>query len=270
MTRRRPSVAVAAVYDRRRSGNGGHRPPLQHRRDRRAAFTLVELLTVCGVIVLLIAGVGIALSGRGSEGTSLATAQNILSGAVSAARAQAALNQTNARLLVYAQMPAASTDLAKYLRMLQVVREEPMGSGNYYAVSEPITLPTPICVVPTSPVPTDHLNTGVTWNNTVATGPVSVMAVATGVSYFGRVGGTARQFFGTQGTSGRVFYVQFDPTGVETGNTTAVNTKIALTTAVLNPTVTPVRPKFNNRDGVRGLFIRKSGAISFVNDAASF
>jgi hypothetical protein len=96
------------------------------------------------------------------------------------------------------------------------------------------------------------------------------MAVSNSLNYFGRIGGNVRQFFGTQGTSGRVYYLQFDPSGIETGNTTAVNTKIALTTAVLNPTVQPARPKFNNASGVRGLFIRKSGAISFVNDATSF
>ncbi|MBI5768968.1 MAG: hypothetical protein HZA93_14325 [Verrucomicrobia bacterium] len=269
MTRRRPSLAVAAVYDRRCAKNGGHRPPLQSMQGHRAAFTLIELLTVCGVIVLLVAGIGIALRGRATEGSALASAQNILSGAVSAARAQAALNQTNARLLIYAQMPPTG-DLAKYLRMLQVVRETDPGRNDWFAVGEPIMLPTPICVVPTSPVPTDHLNTGVTWNNTAATGPVSAMMSLASTNYVGRQGGNVRQFFGTQGTSGRVFYLTFSPDGTVSEPSNAPVIKIALTTAVLNPTVQPARPKFNNREGVRGLFIRKSGAISFVNDATSF
>lgn len=239
------------------------------RRNRRA-FTLIELLTACGVIVMLLATIGIALNGRGGEGAALASAQNTLSGLVGSARAQAALNQTNARLVIYAQMPPTG-DLAKYLRTLQIVREEPFGSNAWYAVGDPVTLPTPICVVPNSPVPADHLNTGVpAWNNTIATGPVSVMTLSNSFNYFSRLGGTQRQFFGTPGGTGRVFYLGFGPDGTVNDPLNASVIKVALTTAVLNPTVQPARPKFNNPSGVRGLFIRKSGAISFVNDATSF
>ena len=42
---------------------------------------------------------------------------------------------------------------------------------------------------------------------------------------------------------------------------------LALATAVLNPNALPL---FNNASSVRGLFVRKSGAVSLVNDATSF
>ena len=60
-----------------------------------------------GVMVLLLGGVAIALSGRGGEGAALVNAQSLISGLVGTTRAQAALHQTNARLVVYAQMPPA-------------------------------------------------------------------------------------------------------------------------------------------------------------------
>ena len=242
------------------------------RRSRRA-FTLIELLTVCGVIVMLIATVGVALSGRGGDGAALASAQNTLSGLVGAARAQAALHQTTARLLVYAQQPPGG-DAYKYLRYLQVVRQEtsPQGVSVWVAAGNPVVLPVPICVVPPTPVAANHLNTGVTWNNNAATGPVSVFSptILTAFSVNGQSAGTGRpvagQLFGGTG-GGRAYYLEFAADGTVTSNATNNPTKIALTTAVLAPATLP---KFNNASGVRGLFIRKSGAISFVNDATSF
>ena len=187
------------------------------------------------------------------------------------ARAQAALKQTNARLLVYANLPPTG-DANKYLRMLQVVRQETLATGAtvWVAVGDPVTLPAPICVVPPSPVSADHLVTGVTWNNNAATGPVSTLGLAAGLGYLGQSPtagrAAAQQYFGANGT-GRVYYLEFDATGAVTSNNLTNPTKIALTTAVLNANA---RPLFNNASSVRGLFVRKSGAVSLVNDATSF
>ena len=220
--------------------------------------------------------IGTALSGRGGEGVALANAQTIVAGLVSTTRAQAALYQTSARLVVYAQQPpAANADAEKYLRTLQIVRQETAANGTltWVAAGDAVTLPAPVCVVPVSPVPTNHLATGVAWNNTVATGPVSTLTLQTaGFSYSGQSVAAARtvalQYFGTSGGSGRVFYLEYAPDGtVSSPAASSTPIKIALTTAVLNPNALPL---FNNPYAVRGLFVRKSGAISLVQDSTGF
>lgn len=237
------------------------------------AFTLLELMIVVGLVVLLAGGAALALSGRGGEGAALTSAQSLVSGLIGATRAQAALHQTNARLIIYAQMPpGANADAGKYLRSLQVLREEtlPTGASVWVAAGDPVTLPTPICVVPPAPVPANHLRlpTGQTWNNNVATGPVSTLLVATGFNYRGQSGATTNQFFGVTGQSGRILYLEFAPDGTlrsaATGSTPA---KIALSTAIVGGNVLPL---FNNPNGVRGLLVRKTGAVALVNSPTGF
>ncbi len=241
---------------------------LHYRQRGHAAFTLIELMMVIGIIVLLVAGGAIAISGRGGDGAALANSQSIVTGMVGATRAQAALHQTTARLIVYAQLPP-SGDAAKYLRALQVVRLDTLANGRtaWVAAGDPVTLPTPICVVPPSPVPRNHLGTGVTWNNNAAIGPVSTLLTETGFSYRGQTNATAAQFFGRQGQSGRIYYLAFGPDGTVASNTSGNPTKIALTTAVLSGNAPP---QFNNASTVRGLFVRRSGSISTVDSATGF
>lgn len=237
-----------------------------------AGFTLLELLVVIGVIVVLVGATGVAVAGRGGEGAALANSQAILTGLVNATRAQAAVHQTSARLVVYAQQPpGTNADAAKYLRSLIVLRQETAANGSTFwvAAANPVTLPTPICVVPPSPVPANHLRlpAGQTWNNNVATGPVSTLTVATAFSYRGQAASTATQFFGVNGQSGRILYLEFASDGTVTSNARANPTKIALTTAVL---ATNALPLFNNASGVRGIFVRKTGAVSQVDNATGF
>lgn len=237
------------------------------------AFTLVEVLVVIGLIVILVGGIAIALGGRGGEGAALSNAQSLVAGLVGTTRAQAALHQTDARLVVYAQVPPAPTaDAAKYLRALQVVRREtlPSGADVWVAAGDPVTLPTPICVVPPAPVPANHLRlpAGQTWNNNAATGPVSTLTLGTGFNYRGQSAATANQFFGVAGQSGRIYFLEFAPDGTVRSSATGGNpTKIALSTAIVGGNTPPL---FNNPSGVRGLFVRKSGAVSLVNVATGF
>jgi prepilin-type N-terminal cleavage/methylation domain-containing protein len=274
-----PLVGACLVHARFRRARSS-RAPTDALRDRRQtsplpgrrAFTLVEILVVIGLIVILVGGAAVALSGRGGEGAALENAQSIVAGMVGATRAQAALQQTNARLLVYAQMPpGANADSNKYLRMLQVIRQETLPNGRtiWVAAGSPVALPAPICVVPPSPVPTNHLRlpAGQNWNNNALTGPVSTLTVATGFNYFGQSSATATQFFGVQGLSGRILYLEFAADGTVTSNTSGNPTKIALATAILGINTLPL---FNNAFGVRGLFVRKSGAVSLVNEATAF
>lgn len=242
-------------------------------RQRRAAgFTLIELLVVIGVIVLLVGLVALALAGRGGDGAALANSQNVVAGLVGSARAQAALHQTRARLVIYGRMPPApGADSNKYLRTLLVVRQEttPAGGTVWVAAGDPITLPAPICIVPPPPVPTNHLLAGVAWNNNVVMGPVSTALVVqnSGFSYAGQSRQAANQYFGTVG-NGRVLYLEFDADGtVTTLRGEGVPAKLALTTAVLGANALP---RFNNARTVRGLILRRTGAISLVDEATGF
>ena len=247
-----------------------HSPALGRGRRRNAAFTLIELLVVIAIIIVLVGGGAIAIGGRGGDGAALANAQAIVTGLVGATRAQAALHQTNARLIVYAQQPpGANADATKYLRALQVVRQDTLANGRtvWVAAGDPVTLPAPIVVVPPSPVPRNHLGTGVSWNNNVATGPVSTLSTANGFSYRGQTNANALQFFGRQGRNGRIFYLQFASDGTVSSNNSGNPTKIALTTAVLSSNALPM---FNNANTIRGLFVRRSGTISNVDSATGF
>src|SRR4051812_27827279 len=76
------------------------------------AFTLIELMVVIGLIILLVSGLSLSLGD--TAGNSLGSAQTMIGSLVGSARAQAALNQTEARLIVYAACTPTG-DTEKYL-----------------------------------------------------------------------------------------------------------------------------------------------------------
>jgi prepilin-type N-terminal cleavage/methylation domain-containing protein len=252
---------------------GGQRVKKLRRGLRRGAFTLIELLVVIGVIALLTGTFAVALSGRGGEGAALANAQVIVNGLVHTARAQAAIYQTNAYFVVYGQMPPGQNgESDRYLRTCMVVREDPADNTRLIAAGDPVTLPAPICIVPPAPVPTTHLGlpTGQSWNNTAATGPVSTLERKANFSYRGQAKSASTQFFGRGGGSGQVLWLKFAPDGtvaLPAGLPAGTPIKIAMATVTLAPNALP---KFNNATGVRGVMIRKTGAVSLVNDATGF
>jgi prepilin-type N-terminal cleavage/methylation domain-containing protein len=106
------------------------------------AFTIIELLVVISIIAVLAAGVGIALRG-GNPDASLRSAQSLVVGALASARGQAALNQSNARILVQAN----SSD-ENFLRSIRVVIRDPITPSNWKQVGSEIILPEGVYVMP--------------------------------------------------------------------------------------------------------------------------
>ena len=112
--------------------------PVFGRSARRGGLTLIEIMSVIGLIVIFIGAFGFAL--RDNAGSSLTSAQNTLGALVGQARAQAAVNQTKARLLIYAVRPPTG-DVEKYLRLLQVFIANPPDSNTWVPVGSPVYLP---------------------------------------------------------------------------------------------------------------------------------
>jgi len=214
------------------------------------AFTLIELMIVVGVIVLLLGGFGFAL--RDNAGSALTSAQNSLGALVGQARAQAAVNQTEARLAVFAVRPPAG-ELEKYLRLLQVFIASPQGSNTWVPVGSPVYLPRGVYFVP--PTTTGLLATGVTW----PTNPAPISNAASG-TLPGQPTGTP--FFGATA----IFYVEFKADG-SLNPPANPYIKLVLTTGGGGANNLPA---FNNPSAVRGLLLRPSGAIAYVNEANGF
>ncbi len=120
-------------------------------------FTLIELLVVIGLIAVLAAGIGLSMR-DGNPSSALRAGQNSLVGLLSSARGQAALNQTDAMIIVDV------TAGEEALRSLQVVVRTSTNPDKWRPVGDPILLPQGIYVVPPSGVATPAVLTG-SWTN---------------------------------------------------------------------------------------------------------
>lgn len=233
-------------------------PDLRFARVRRSlgegGFTLIELMIVIGLIILLVGGLSVSL--RDTAGSSLSSAQNLVGSLVGTARAQAAVNQTQARVAVYATQPPTG-DPEKYLRLVQVFVLN-QATNAWAPVGSPAYLPRGVYVVPTTAPSGANLATGVgAW----MASPSPVSTFAAGV-LTAQPAGTA--FGGTP----QVLYLEFGPEGSVFPATPPYN-KFVVATAALSSTNNN-RPTFTNPGAVRGVIIRPNGAVSFVNDATSF
>jgi type II secretory pathway pseudopilin PulG len=222
------------------------------------AFSLVELMVVIGLVVLLAGGVGLALNDTG--GSSLATAQTTLASAVNLARSQAAVNQTETLLAIHAQPPPPN-ELDRYLKVIQVFRSTTPGSAfasaTWEPVGNPLVLPRGVYVVP--PTISGLLAPNVVW----PTNPPQVSSLGATVTI-------PRQPAGTMFAGTLVYALQFNPDGTfhhpQQSATATTTGRLVVGTAVLANS----RPQFNNAAAVRGLLIRPTGAITFVNEAIAF
>ena len=209
-------------------------------------------MIVIGLIALLVAGLSLSLGDTG--GNSLAGAQKVVGSLVGSARAQAAVNQSAARVVIYGVRPPAG-DAEKYLRLIQVFVDSTPGAAkpNWLPVGSPVYLPRGLYVVPTST--TGLLASGVTW----PTNPAPLSSLGTDVAP--NSAGPGTPFNGAS----TIFYIEFGPEG-SVKPATSPYSKLIVATATLTNNI----PQFNNAGALRGLLIRPTGAVTFVNDAASF
>jgi prepilin-type N-terminal cleavage/methylation domain-containing protein len=219
------------------------------------AFSLIELMVVVSIIAFTALGFALALKDTG--GSSLASGQTQLATMVGTARAQAALHQTEARLLIYGTRPPGgdTTTPEKFLRLMQVVRADPPGqTTTWVPASGAISLPRGIYVVPTAV--NGLLAAGVVWPSS---NPVLLSTL----------GGpfNPAQPVGTPFSGGTAFFIQFNADGTVPQVGTQPYARLLVSTAALSAANLP---QFNNAAAVRGLVIRPSGAVTFVNDANSF
>jgi prepilin-type N-terminal cleavage/methylation domain-containing protein len=217
------------------------------------AFTLVELMVVVAIIAFTALGFALALGDSG--GNALATGQTTLATMVGTARAQAAVNQTEARLLIYGTRPPGgdSTSPEKFLRLMQVVRAEPAGSNTWVPVGAAVSLPRGIFVVPN--VVTGLITPGIVWPSNP---PL--------LSSFGAAFNPLQPAGTPFAPPATALFIQFNADGTcqQVGNSNFARLLVATGTVANNV------PQFNNAAAVRGLVIRPSGAVTFVNDAANF
>lgn len=204
------------------------------------AFSLIELLVVIGIIVLMIGALGLALRGGGGN-VALQSAQGTLGSLLSAARAQAAVNQQNAMLVVDGD-PAQDG----FLRTVHVAVQAANGT-DWNFVSE-ATLPAGIFLVPGNRTINGATCTA-TWPATrlsTVGDPAAFVVASGGVTGTYLLTGFTINSVGTPSTSGAKLIVS-------AGRRTSA---IALT--------------FDNQELIRGVALSAYGAPVLINNAAGF
>lgn len=204
----------------------------------RAAFTLLELLVVMGLVALLAGMLGLAFRAPGGT-TALQAAQATVAGLCGSTRACAALKGSDARLLV-ADDPGAAEDR---LRWLIVVYEDPSAPGCWRSAGAGIRLPRDVFVVPPSP-PT--LPDGEVW-------PASRRSSALST--------TAANLTIDGAAAGCFYHVNFTPRGTTGGGT------LVLTIGRRGSGAGPV---LDQPDFVRGVLLRPSGAFTLLDGPDAF
>jgi type II secretory pathway pseudopilin PulG len=218
---------------------------------------LIELLVVIALIAVLAGVLGLAL-GRGNSGTALQSGQSTISAMIAGVRAEAAVSQLNAALLVNV---TPSSD--GFLREFRVATTADAGStwidtGN---VSE---LPSGIYLVP---------GNAIAVANATFTGSNPAWVAGYKSSTFSGGAAGLRKIRNTDDTADistdeyRVV-VQMTPKGLSvTGSDTGTLNRIVLAPA---ERVSAETIDFNNAAALRGMVISRYGVSSLVNEPNAF
>jgi len=190
---------------------------------------------------LLAGGIGVALREPG-ESVSLQSAQAMFSMLLDAARGRAALSQHDTRFVVAAD-PA---DPAAYLRLVRIVEQDPLNSSNWMEEHGGITIPAGTYLVPP---PSAVVPGNAAWP--ASRRSTALLAAAQSMTINGEPAGPA-------------YYVQFTPRGTTGGSGYLLVTAGHLTTGAAVPSL-----ELDDSDNLRGMLIRSSGALTFVNDAGA-
>ncbi len=216
-----------------------------------AGFTLIELLVVLGIIAAVVGGIGLAMRG-GDDSVALGTAQRTMASMLTATRAQAVMNGTQARLIVHVDPDEPD----RFLRKVGIMRRAETG-GDWIPTSDGTMLPRGTYFVPNP----NHVGAadglfGGDWNpatdggDAVSRYPDPRMSIA----------------YPDSDVQARLWaYYEFGPDGQLT-NDMGMNNQIVLTPGRR----TQLTPVFENPENVRGLVIRRIGTFHLINERLSF
>ena len=108
-------------------------------------YTLIELLVVLGLMTIAFSFV--VVNTINNDGMSLKSSQRILSAVAQGAKGQAIMNQSPARLIIYADQ-GDDSDKNKYLRFFGIVTQDPNNARKWIAGTEGTYLPKGIYFMP--------------------------------------------------------------------------------------------------------------------------
>lgn len=231
-----------------------------NKKEKASAFTLIELLVVIGLIGVLAAGLGLALSGSGNRAAALQSGQSTINSLLSGTRAQAALSQDEARLFINVTAPSAAVGIPDgFLREFRIARKD---GSNWVVTGDGVFLPKGTAFVPPS-----TFTTGVSfepaesdWNS--STEPRTSDA-------FGSSSITLRNLGGADIPGAFREVKTFTPRGTVNNSTVSGLRIVIAPTDVNNDAAVPVLV-FKNPEFVRGARISNYGVAALVNEAAGF
>lgn len=235
----------------------------------RRAFTLIELLVVIAVIGVLVGALGAALR-SGDRGPALQAAQSNLSSLISAARAQAALDNTTCTVLIWAD----PSDLETYLHRACVaewVDTNNNGTGDSWArQGQVIDLPKGVYFAPGdmgSGFPAKK-ETAADWSTLTLTESQASGNAPTSSLSFKILDSNGNWITDPLGTTKAYVTVAFDATGnlvsAQGGNAVAL---LAVATGQIDPGNGIL---FQSADTLRGLKLSTYGVPIVLNEKKAF
>jgi prepilin-type N-terminal cleavage/methylation domain-containing protein len=224
---------------------------------RQRAFTLIELLVVIGLIAVLAGGIGVALL-DGSSGNALQNSQSIVTSLTSVARSKAALEQTNAAVILNTR----TTDDG-FLREFRIVVRDPTDTF-WTVVGDSTTLDRGIYFVnPASEFTSTVTFTGSAWTTELRSNaltndeiPIAGIKLADGTTNLVSV------------KTYRIVQI-YTPRGTVPAYANASATAPAGGRIVFSPGKLAADGKitFDKPDSVRGLLISDYGVSTLLNEA---